>query len=76
MKAPGGVWSGNEYLIAKALTKGAQYYVGFSTVFYSYGFTDQVAQLIHVANDQYSMRKTIFGVRYKLIRYCLIDFMD
>ncbi len=68
MKAPGGVWSGNEYLIAKALTKGAQYYVGFSTVFYSYGFTDQVAQLIHVANDQYSMRKTIFGVRYKLIK--------
>ena len=68
MKAPGGVWSGNEYLIAKALTKGAWYYVGFSTVFYSYGFTDQVAQLIHVANDQYSMRKTIFGVRYKLIK--------
>jgi len=68
MKAPRGVWAGNEYLIAKALARGAQYYIGYSTAFYSYGFTDQVAQLIHVANDKYSMRKTIFGVRYKLIK--------
>ena len=68
MKAPGGVWAGNEYLIAKALIKGAKYYIGFSSAFYSYGFTDQVAQIIHVANSQYSMRKTIFGVRYRLIK--------
>jgi predicted transcriptional regulator of viral defense system len=68
MKAPGGVWAGNEYLIAKALARGARYYIGYSTAFYSYGFTDQVAQLIHVANDKYSTRKTIFGVRYKLIK--------
>ena len=68
MKAPRGVWAGNEYLIAKALVRGARYYVGYSSVFNSYGFTDQVAQLIHVVNDKYSMRKTIFGVRYKLIK--------
>lgn len=68
MKAPRGQWVGNEYLIAKALTRGARYYIGYSTVFYSYGFTDQVAQLIHVVNDKYSMPKTIFGVRYKLIK--------
>lgn len=68
MRAPGGVWAGNEYLIAKALARGARYYIGYSTAFYSYGFTDQVAQLIHIANDKYSMRKTIFGVRYKLIK--------
>ncbi len=68
MKAPGGVWAGNEYLIAKALARGARYYIGYSAVFNSYGFTDQVAQLIHVVNDKYSMRKTIFGVGYKLIK--------
>jgi len=68
MKAPGGVWSGNEYLIAKALTRGACYYIGYSAVFNSYGFTDQVAQLIHVINDKYSMRKNVFGIRYKLIK--------
>ncbi len=68
MKAPGGQWAGNEYLIAKALARGAQYYIGYSDVFNSYGFTDQVAQLIHVVNDRYSMLKTIFGVRYKLIK--------
>ena len=68
MKAPGGVWSGNEYLIAKALTRGACYYIGYSAVFNSYGFTDQVAQLMHVINDKYSMRKNVFGIRYKLIK--------
>jgi len=68
MKAPDGRWAGNEYLIAKALTRGAGYYIGYSAVFNSYGFTDQVAQLIHVVNDRYSMRKTIFGLRYKLIK--------
>jgi len=68
MKAPGGVWTGNEYLIAKALTRGASYYIGYSAVFNSYGFTDQVAQLMHVINDRYSMCKNVFGIRYKLIK--------
>jgi predicted transcriptional regulator of viral defense system len=68
MKAPGGQWAANEYLIAKALARGARYYIGYSPVFYSYGFTEQVAQLIYIVNDRYSMLKTIFGVRYKLIK--------
>ena len=68
MKAPGGVWAGNEYLIAKALTRGARYYIGYSSIFNSYGFTEQIARLVHVVNDKYSMRKTIFGTRYQLIK--------
>ena len=68
MKAPGGVWAGNEYLIAKALTQGARYYIGYSDVFNSYGFTEQVAQTLHVVNDKYSIRKNIFGCRYQLIK--------
>lgn len=68
MRAPGGIWSANEYLIAKALAGQSKYYIGYFSVFNSFGFTDQVAQLIHVVNDKYSMQKTIFGVRYKLIK--------
>ena len=68
IKAPKGQWAGNEYLIAKALARRANYYIGYSSVFNSYGFTDQVAQVIHVVNDLYSMQKTIFGVRYKMIK--------
>lgn len=68
MKAPRGIWSGNEYLIAKSLSRGAKYYIGYATAFNSYGFTDQIAQVIHVVNERYSMRKTILGVRYKLIK--------
>ena len=68
MKAPQGRWAGNEYVIAKALINGAKYYIGCSCVFNSYGFTEQVAQMIHVVNDKYSLKKTIGGVRYKLIK--------
>lgn len=68
MKAPQGKWAGNEYVIAKALTNGAKYYIGYSSVFNSYGFTEQVAQMIHVVNDKYSIRKTVGGVRYKLFK--------
>ena len=68
MKAPGGLWAGNEYLIAKALARKANYYIGYATAFNSYSFTDQVAQLIQVVNDKYSIRKTFLGVKYKLIK--------
>lgn len=68
MKAPEGEWKGNEYLISKALVRGANYYIGYSTVFNSYGFTDQVSQMIYILNNKYSMIKTIFGVTYKLIK--------
>ena len=68
MKAPQGRWAGNEYVVAKALINGAKYYIGYSSVFNSYGFTEQVAQMIHVVNDKYSIKKTLGGVRYKLIK--------
>lgn len=68
MKAPKGQWAANEYLIAKALARGAKYYVGYSSIFNSYGFTNQVSQVIDIVNDKYSMKKTILGVRYKMIK--------
>lgn len=66
MKAPKGQWHPNEYLVAKALARKSKYYIGYSTVFSSYGFTDQIAQIIHIINDKYSEQKRIFGVMYKL----------
>lgn len=68
MKAPGGKWAGNEYVIAKALARGANYYIGYSSVFNSYGFTEQVAQMMHILNEKYSIEKKVGGIRYKLIK--------
>lgn len=68
MKAPGGKWAGNEYVIAKALVRGDNYYIGYSSVFNSYGFTDQVAQMIHVINERYSLIKKVGGIKYRLIK--------
>ncbi len=65
MKAPQGQWKGNEYLISKALARDADYYIGYAPVFNSYGFIDQVSQMIYVINDNYSIIKTIFGVTYR-----------
>jgi predicted transcriptional regulator of viral defense system len=67
-KAPAGQWAGNEYLIAQALARDANYYIGYSSVFNSYGFTDQVAQVIHIINNKYSGKKIVLGVTYKLVK--------
>jgi predicted transcriptional regulator of viral defense system len=45
-----------------------RYYIGYSTVFNPYGFTDQVAQVVYIVNEKYSIGKTIFGVKYKMIK--------
>jgi predicted transcriptional regulator of viral defense system len=66
MKAPDVQWGGNEYLIAKALVREAEYYIGYSAVFNFYGFTDQVPQVIHVVNTRYSIVKKVFGIAYTL----------
>lgn len=68
MKAPRGAWVGNEYLIAKALTRGAKYYIGYASVFNSYGFTEQIAQKLYVLNARYSVSKIIFDTSYQLIK--------
>lgn len=68
MRSPFGQWKGNEYLISKALVKGANYYIGYATAFNSFGFTEQVSQIMHIINDKYSICKTIDGVIYKLIK--------
>jgi len=68
MKAPKGKWAGNEYVVAKALARGANYYIGYSNVFNFYGFTEQVAKMIHVINDRYSLKKVVGAVRYKMIK--------
>lgn len=68
LKAPYGQWMANEYLIARALAREANYYIGYSSVFNSYGFTDQVARGISIINDKYSLRKTIGDIEYRMIK--------
>jgi predicted transcriptional regulator of viral defense system len=66
MKAPQGQWKANEYLMAKALARKADFYIGLGSVFNSYGFIDQVPQVIDIINNKYSQQKVISGVKYKL----------
>ncbi len=68
LKAPPGLWSANEYSIAKKLIKNSTYYIGYAGVFNSYGFTEQVAQMVHILNDTYSGEKIILGIKYKMIK--------
>ncbi|MFH1715293.1 MAG: hypothetical protein ABH857_03755 [Elusimicrobiota bacterium] len=68
IKAPQGKWMPNEYVIAKILVKDSNYYIGYSSVFNSYGFTEQVAQMIYVINDKYSFSKIINGIKFKAVK--------
>ena len=68
VKAPQGLWSGNEYIIAKKLARDSKYYIGFTSVFNSYGFTEQVSQMVYIVNNKYSGVKVIQGIKYKLMK--------
>ncbi|MCB9757945.1 MAG: hypothetical protein H6753_05955 [Candidatus Omnitrophica bacterium] len=68
IRVPGASWGVNEFLASKALVRGSRYYIAYSGVFNSYGFTEQVAAMVHVINEKYSLKKNICGVRYQFIK--------
>jgi predicted transcriptional regulator of viral defense system len=44
------------------------YYVGYSTMFNYYGFTDQLFQTVYVLNTSLRMEKVICGISYKFVK--------
>ncbi|OVE73600.1 hypothetical protein BVX93_01195, partial [bacterium B13(2017)] len=59
----------SEFLIASVFfPKNNYYYIGYSTMFNYYGFTDQQFQIVYVLNTIRCMKKTIAGVSYKFVK--------
>lgn len=64
---PSGI-SINEYLVPPILFPKGNYYVGYSTMYNYYGFTDQIFQTIYVLNTSFQSEREISGILFKLIK--------
>ncbi|MDP2923112.1 MAG: type IV toxin-antitoxin system AbiEi family antitoxin [Candidatus Omnitrophota bacterium] len=58
----------DELLIPPLFFPKKNYYVGYSTVFNYYGFTEQLFQTVYVLNTTMRMERIICGISYKFIR--------
>jgi len=58
----------NEFLIPPVFFPRKNYYIGYSTMFNYYGFTDQLFQTIYVINTSLCRAKEICGVSYKFLK--------
>ncbi len=58
----------DELLIPPLFFPKKNYYVGYSTMFNYYGFTEQLFQTVYVLNTSIRMERIICGISYKFIR--------
>lgn len=58
----------DELLIPPLFFPKKNYYIGYSTMFNYYGFTEQLFQTVYVLNTTIHMEKIICGISYKFIR--------
>lgn len=58
----------NEYLIPPVLFPKGNYYVGYSTMYNYYGFTEQLFQTFYILNTSQQKNRVISGIQYNLVR--------
>ncbi|MEW6074998.1 MAG: type IV toxin-antitoxin system AbiEi family antitoxin [Candidatus Omnitrophota bacterium] len=58
----------NEFLIPPVFFPKGNYYVGYSTMYNYYGFTDQLFQVLYVLNTSLQLEKTVGNMRFKMVR--------
>src|SRR3989338_3573397 len=56
----------NEYLVPPVLFPRGNYYVGYSTLYNNYGFTDQLFQVMYILNTSRQRKRVIGGIEFKL----------
>jgi predicted transcriptional regulator of viral defense system len=58
----------NEYMVPGLLLPGRDYYIGYSTMFNYYKFTDQLFRVIYVLNTGIQRDRDVGGMRFKLLK--------
>ncbi|MCK5243230.1 hypothetical protein KAR34_12350 [bacterium] len=58
----------NEFLIPPVLFPRNNYYVGYSTMYNYYGFTEQLFQTFHILNTSLQRERVMGGVSFKLLK--------
>lgn len=64
---PGGTGV-DELLIPPLFFPRKNYYVGYSTMYNYYGFTEQLFQTVYVLNTRMNRKKIILGISYKFLK--------
>lgn len=58
----------NEFLIPPVFFSKGNYYIGYSTMYNYYGFTDQLFQVLYVLNTSLQLEKAVGNMRFKMVR--------
>jgi len=58
----------NEFLIPPVLFPKNNYYVGYSTMYSYYGFTEQIFQTFYILNTSLQRERQIGGISFKLLK--------
>lgn len=58
----------DEMLIPSFYFPEGNYYIGYSTMFNYYGFTEQIFQTLYVLNTSFNKKKVICGIAFKFLK--------
>ena len=58
----------NEFLVPPIFFPKSNYYIGYSTMYNYYGFTDQIFQTMYILNTSLQREKTIGNMRFKMVK--------
>ena len=58
----------NEFLIPSIFFPNNNYYIGYSTMYNYYGFTDQIFQAMYILNTSLQREKTIGSMQFKMVK--------
>ena len=68
LKAPNQLWMPNEYVIASLWMNNIPYYIGYSSMYNYWGFTEQIPQSVTVLNTMKEWKRNIKNIRYVAIK--------
>jgi predicted transcriptional regulator of viral defense system len=68
LKAPNQLWMPNEYVIASLWMDKIPYYIGYTSMYNYWGFTDQIPQSVTVLNTMKEWKRNIKNIRYIAIK--------
>lgn len=68
IKAPNQKWFPNEYLVVSLWMGKIPYYVGYSSAYNYWGFSEQIPQSISILNNQKSATKKVGNVKFSLVK--------
>jgi len=68
LKAPNQLWMPNEYVIAALWMDNIPYYIGYTSMYSYWGFTDQVPQSVTILNTAKEGKKNIKNIKFIAIK--------